>query len=164
MIPSLQTTNCTKYWRREAESNRRLEFCRLLPYHLATAPPIRADNSICANQLALKTKKTADQCSGGGSLYRRLNRELCDQLTSARKDTKSLEQQFWILATLWRIEITITPYPKRLDAAKSKKCNNEFAILILAREIKIKLRKGSTESRRPPARCTGLPSSMSWAE
>jgi hypothetical protein len=30
----------------------------------------------------------------------------------------------------------ITRYLKRLDAAKSKKCNNSFAILILARDQK----------------------------
>ena len=33
------------------------------------------------------------------------------------------------------MEVTITRYLKRLDVAKSKKCNNSFAIVILAQRI-----------------------------
>jgi hypothetical protein len=92
--------------------------------------------------------KPANQSLWRRALVRKLNGNLCDQLASTRADTGRREQQSCILPTFWRRAVTVTRYLEQLDAAKSKKCNNAFAIVILPSIEPKATRTGSKADRR----------------
>jgi hypothetical protein len=61
-----------KSWRREAESNRRYGFCRPMPYHLATAPPLYSGTGDGKDRLDATLATFARNVSlGRGALARR---------------------------------------------------------------------------------------------